>query len=159
HGMQSIVTLHHFTHPLWLGVDIWLEDRGPDLLVDAQIHIVDEINQRLTARGKERMAHFLVYNAPNLVPLMYHGIGTYPTGHPGMECLLPAYFTTLSHSVWASAGIYDLFDARGGGTPKGGFTIARLCAYEYDKQLDDLLRLRSWGVGRSDVATAMADRR
>ena len=44
HGMQPIITLHHFTHPLWLGLDIWLEDRGPDILVDAQLRIVDEIN-------------------------------------------------------------------------------------------------------------------
>ena len=54
HGMQPIVTLHHFTHPLWLGVDIWLEDRGPDSMVDAQVRIVDEINQRLMARGDKK---------------------------------------------------------------------------------------------------------
>lgn len=42
HGMQPIVTLHHFTHPLWLGVDIWLDDHGPDLMVDAQVRMVDD---------------------------------------------------------------------------------------------------------------------
>ena len=38
-----------------------------------------------------------------------------------------------------------------------GFTIASLCAYEYDKQLDDLLRLRSWGVSREDAAAKIAE--
>ncbi len=71
-GMQPIITLHHFTHPLWLGLDIWLDDRGPDLLVDAQIRIVDEINTRLMARGGKRMSHFLVYNEPSLIPLFFH---------------------------------------------------------------------------------------
>ena len=79
HGMQPIVTLHHFTHPLWLGLDIWLEDGGPDLMVEAQIRIVDEINTRLMARGGKKMAHFLVYNEPNLLPLFFHLIGWFPT--------------------------------------------------------------------------------
>ena len=113
HGMQPIVTLHHFTHPLWLGVDIWQEDRGPDLMVDAQVHIVDEINQRLMARGNKRMSHFLVFNEPNIVPLIYHSIGWYPA-RQGTEYLLPAYDTMLSHYVKAYDGIHDLFETRGG---------------------------------------------
>jgi beta-glucosidase/6-phospho-beta-glucosidase/beta-galactosidase len=129
HGMQPIVTLHHFTHPLWLGVDIWLDDRGPDLMVDAQVRIVDETNQRLMARGNKKMAHFLVYNEPNLIPLIYHSIGWYPARR-GPEYLLPAYDTMLSHYVRAYDGIHDLFEARGWGAPNVGFTIASLCAYE-----------------------------
>jgi beta-glucosidase/6-phospho-beta-glucosidase/beta-galactosidase len=156
HGMQPIITLHHFTHPLWLGVDIWQEDRGPGLMVDAQVHIVDEINQRLMARGNKRMAHFLIYNEPNIVPLIYHTIGWYPA-RQGSEYLLPAFDTMLSHYVRAYDGIHDLFETRGWGTPNVGFTIASLCAYEYDKQLDDILRLRSWGVEREDVMAAMAE--
>jgi beta-glucosidase/6-phospho-beta-glucosidase/beta-galactosidase len=157
HGMQPIITLHHFTHPLWLGLDIWLEDRGPDLMIDAQIRIVDEINARLMARGGKRMAHFLVYNEPNLIPLIYHSIGWYPVDRQGPDYLLPAYDTMLSHYIKAYDGIHDLFEARGWGTPHVGFTIASLCAYEYDKQLDDLLRLRSWGVSREDAAARIAD--
>lgn len=157
HGMQPIITLHHFTHPLWLGLDIWLEDRGPDLLVDAEIRIVDEINSRLMARGGKKMAHFLVYNEPNLIPLIYHSLDWYPVERKGPDYLLPAYDTMLSHYVKAYDGIHDLFKARGWGTPNVGFTIASLCPYEFDKQLDDLLRLRSWGVAREDVALKMAE--
>ena len=120
-GMQPIITLHHFTHPLWLGLDIWLEDRGPDQLVDAQIRIVDEINTRLMARGGKRMAHFLVYNEPNLLPLFYplprH---RYPVERKGPEYLLPAFDTMLAHYIKAYDGIHDLFEARGWGTPERG---------------------------------------
>jgi beta-glucosidase len=159
HGMQPIITLHHFTHPLWLGLDIWLEDRGPDLLIDAQIHIVDEINTRLMDRGGKKMAHFLVYNEPNLIPLFYHSLGWYPVERQGPEYLLPAFDTMLSHYVKAYDGIHDMFEARGWGTPRVGYTIASLCPYEYDKQLDDLVRLRTWGVAREDVQAAIAERR
>jgi beta-glucosidase/6-phospho-beta-glucosidase/beta-galactosidase len=156
-GMQPIITLHHFTHPLWLGLDIWLDDLGPDRLVAAQVRIVDEINSRLMDRGDKRMAHFIVYNEPNLIPLFYHLLGTYPVERTGSEYLLPAFDTMLSHYVKAYDGIHDLFEARGWGPPQVGYTIASLCAYEYDKQLDDLLRLRRWGVAREDVGTRLAE--
>jgi beta-glucosidase/6-phospho-beta-glucosidase/beta-galactosidase len=156
HGMQPILTLHHFTHPLWLGPDIWLEDWGPDLLVEAQIRIVAEINERLMARGGKRASHFLVFNEPNLIPLFYHSSGWYPVERSGPEYLLPAFDTMLSHYVQAYDGIHDLFEERGWGPPHVGYTIASLCAYEYDKQLDDLLRLRSRGVPRDEVAAEIA---
>jgi beta-glucosidase len=156
-GMQPIITLHHFTHPLWLGLDMWLADRGPDLLVDAQIRIVDEINTRLMARGDKKMAHFLVYNEPNLVPLFYHFSDWYPGEKKGPEHLLFAYDTMLSRYVKAYDGLHDLFDRNGWGVPNVGFTIASLCPYEFDKQLDDLLRLRSWGVAREDAAAKIAE--
>lgn len=159
HGMQPIVTLHHFTHPLWLGVDIWLDDRGPDLLVEAQLRIVDEINARLMARGGTVMSHFLVYNEPNLIPLFYNSLDWYPGGRKGPEFVLPAFDTMLSHYVEAYDGLHDLFEARGWGSPHVGYTIASMCSYEYDKQLDDLLRLRSRGVARADVAAEIARHR
>ncbi len=156
HGMEPVVTLHHFTHPLWLGVDIWLDDRGPGLLVEAQVRIVDEINARLQDRGGKKMSHFLVFNEPNLVPLFYHSMGRYPVERQGDEFLAPAFDTMLAHYVKAYDGIHDLFERRGWGSPTVGFTIASVCAYELDKQLDDILRLRSWGVPR-DRAVARID--
>jgi beta-glucosidase len=161
HGMEPIVTLHHFTHPLWLGVDIWLEDRGPGALIEAQIRIVDEINSRLLSRGDKKMAHFLVYNEPNLIPLFFHYLqGRHPTvERKGPDFLLPAFDTMLAHYIRAYDGIHDLFESRRWGTPHVGYTIASLCPYEWDKQLDDLVRLRTWGVARDDVAVAIAERR
>ncbi len=157
HGMQPIITLHHFTHPLWLGLDIWLDDRGPDMLVEYEIKVVDEINTRLMARGGKKMAHFLVYNEPNLIPLIYHYNGLFPIARQGPDYLLPAYDTMLAHYIKAYDGLYDLFERRGWGAPHVGFTIANLCAYEFDKQLDDLVRLRSWGVGREGAAAKIAE--
>jgi len=159
HGMQPIVTLHHFTHPLWLGVDIWLDDRGPDLLVEAQLRIVDEINARLMAGGGTVMSHFLVYNEPNLVPLFFNSLDWYPGDRKGPEYMLPAFDTMLSHYVKAYDGLHDLFEARGWGSPHVGYTIASMCSYEYDKQLDDLMRLRTRGVARADVAAEIARHR
>lgn len=156
-GMEPVVTLHHFTHPLWLGVDIWLDDRGPGLLVEGQVRIVHEINSRLQERGRRPMSHFLVYNEPNLVPFFYHSMGKYQAEHQGDEYLARAFDTMLAHYVAAYDGIHGLFEARGWGSPSVGFTIASLCSYEFDKQLDDILRLRSWGVPREQAMSRIDD--
>ena len=29
HGLEAIVTLHHFVHPAWLGTDPWLDEATP----------------------------------------------------------------------------------------------------------------------------------
>ena len=39
--MQPVITLHHFTHPLWVGLDFWLEDRGPTMLMEYEIRVID----------------------------------------------------------------------------------------------------------------------
>src|SRR3954469_8565658 len=31
HGLEPVVTLHHFVHPAWLGTDPWLDPRTPAL--------------------------------------------------------------------------------------------------------------------------------
>ena len=38
-GMQPIVTLHHFTHPAWAGLDFWMHDEGPDLLAEYMLRV------------------------------------------------------------------------------------------------------------------------
>ncbi len=30
-GMEPLVTLHHFTHPAWLGDDFWLSSESPEI--------------------------------------------------------------------------------------------------------------------------------
>jgi beta-glucosidase/6-phospho-beta-glucosidase/beta-galactosidase len=157
HDMQPIITLHHFTHPGWVPLDMWLSDEGPTMLINYEQRVVDEINTRLKARGSDIMRHFLVYNEPNLIPLIYHHSGLFPIQEQGDKYLLPAYDTMLSHYVKAYDKIYDLFEEKGWGEPHVGFTIANLCAYEMDKQLDDLVRLRTWGVTREDAPAKIAE--
>lgn len=153
YGMQPIITLHHFTHPLWAGLNLWLTDRGPDMLAEFEIKAVDEINQRLLSRGDTVMRHFLVYNEPNQIALFYH-FGLFPLP-VGSEYLLPVYDNMLSRYVKVYDGLYDLFEERGWGQPHVGYTLGSQAPYELDRQMSDVLRLRSWGVPREGVASAM----
>ena len=115
--------------------------------------------RRLMARGGKKMSHFLVYNEPNLIPLFYplHG-HRYPGRAEGPGVPAPR---VRHDAVALHQGVRrhprpvrgeGLGDARTWGTR------SRACApYEYDKQLDDLLRLRSWGVAREDAAAKIAE--
>ena len=111
-GMQPIITLHHFTHPLWAGLNLWLEDRGPDMLVEYEMRVVDEINTRLLNRGSDVMRHFLVYNEPNQIALFYH-FGLFPLP-VGSEYLLPVFDNMVSRYVKVYDGLYDLFESAAG---------------------------------------------
>ena len=158
YGMQPIITLHHFTHPGWVELDMWLGGRGADLLVEYELRVVPEINTRLIERGKDIMRHFLVYNEPNLIPLKYHYDRVFPLPQ-GDDYLLPTYDNMLSHYIQAYDGIYDVFEQNGWGEPHVGFTMYNLCPYEFDKQLTDIVRLRNWGVAREDAPAKIAEHR
>jgi beta-glucosidase/6-phospho-beta-glucosidase/beta-galactosidase len=154
-GMQPIITLHHFTHPAWVGEPFWLSDHGPDLLVEYEIRVVEEVNRRLASRGSDLMRHFLISNEPNQIALMLHFGDLFP-GPQGMDTLLPSMDNLLSRYIRIYDGLYDLFERLGWGEPHLGFTLGSQAPYEIDRQMSDVLRLRTWGVPREGVATAMA---
>jgi beta-glucosidase len=153
HKMEPVITLHHFLHPAWLPEDMWLSDEGPDLLAAYQLRAVEEINRRLVQRGSPVMAHFLVYNEPDIVPQIYHAGKLFPELPHGPEVMMRAFDNMFSRYVRVYDGLYDLFEREGWGTPHVGFTIASMCFYELDKLFADVVRLRSFGASRAQAET------
>jgi beta-glucosidase/6-phospho-beta-glucosidase/beta-galactosidase len=147
HKMQPIITLHHFTHPAWLGPGLWQDEAQVRLLGDFQLRIVEEVNDRLQTRGAGLMRHFLVYNEANLVPLIYHFQGLM-AAEQGPAAIARAYDNMFVNYVRVYDGLVDLFARKGWGAPHIGTTIATLSAYEIDRMFLDVLRLRAWGVTR-----------
>jgi len=54
HGLEPVVTLHHFVHPAWLGSDPWLQPETPEIFAAYVRHAVAHVNDRLT--GEHRTA-------------------------------------------------------------------------------------------------------
>lgn len=81
-GMEPLVTLFHFTHPLWLGLDPWLEgEKMTDLFVRYVEHTVREINKRLVQTHKTSpIAYFITLNEPAMVPLACYFLKIFPRG-------------------------------------------------------------------------------
>lgn len=75
-GMEPLVTLHHFTHP------IWFEERGAFLAPDAV-----ELFARYAARVVEELGDLCDFwctiNEPNVVCTFGYQIGDFPPGHKG----------------------------------------------------------------------------
>lgn len=45
HGLEPIVTLLHFAHPAWLGVDFWLSREAPAVFADYALTTVTALNR------------------------------------------------------------------------------------------------------------------
>ncbi|TXT64479.1 MAG: putative Glycoside hydrolase family 1 [Promethearchaeota archaeon] len=151
YGMEPIITLHHFSHPAWLRKDMWLNNEGPALFVTYALKIVEEINIRLTSSSNRVIEHFLVYNEPNLVPLMFFMTPNFSIKKQGPRYIIKAYDNMFSSYVKVYDGIYNLFQRQKWGTPHVGFNICSQCAYELDKLFLDLMRMRIFKIEEKNL--------
>ena len=146
-SLQPLVTLHHFTHPEWLGLDFWLRPDAPDRFVEWVTVAVD----RLAGRCR----HWVTINEVNILALQSYMLGMFP---PGRRRDVAATVRTLDNLLAAHVGAYDAVKARQPqavvSTNNYSFTI-----YELDRLLTDLLLARSHGVGRYDLRTWLEERR
>lgn len=161
HRMEPIVTLHHFTHPAWLGKTLWLRDDAADLVTQYEVRIVEELSGRLADGGLEPLGHFITFNELNLIPLLYfHGpLRDDTSGQAGPQSFQRVYDNVLSAHVRIYDGIKALYRARGWAEPLVGFGTASQSAYELEKLMLDIVRLRSAGVSREDAPGFFAERR
>ncbi len=65
----------------------------------------------------------------------------------------------LSRYVAIYDGLYDLYERKGWGAPEVGFGVASFFAYELDKFMYDLVRLRQLGIERSAADEEIARRK
>ncbi len=67
YGLEPIVTLHHFTHPAWLGIDAWLSPETIDGFIDYVTVSITHINQRLIDYHQQPPIHwYITINEPNI---------------------------------------------------------------------------------------------
>ena len=71
-GMAPMVTLHHFTHPSWLGDEFWLRPGSPDVFAR---HV-----ERVVPALAPYCGHWVTINEPNIVMLMGWVKGASPPG-------------------------------------------------------------------------------
>lgn len=157
YNLEPVITLHHFTHPTWLGLDMWLDDPGPNLLVEYELRIVEEINTRLLKSAGKVMKHFLVYNEANLVPLIFFYSSALPIERQGTKYVAQGFDNLFSRYVKIYDGLHDMFEQKGWGEVQVGFSIASMCMYSIDKIFLDLMRVRTMRVKRSEVDRKLAE--
>jgi 6-phospho-beta-galactosidase len=149
--MEPIITLHHFCHPAWLPIDMWVGKKGPNLLVEYAINIVDEINQRLLKNTNRVLKHLIVSNEANQVPPMFHFLKQFTNRKQGPRYVIKAADNLFSSYVKIYDGLYDLYNQKGWDDPNIGFGIADHCPYELDRLYYDLMRVRTFNIEQSEV--------
>lgn len=153
HGMEPVVTLQHFTHPAWLGVDAWLDDRTPELFEKFVRTAVERVNIRLVGEHGQAPIHWHVtLNEPNMLVLNTYLNRVFPGGgKAGFAVGVAAYNRLLSAHVRAYNAIHDVFEEHA--WPEPAVTMNTFCsdAYWSEKMLLDLLCARERGVARNGL--------
>jgi len=148
HGMEPIVTLHHFTHPAWGGTDFWLRPDAAALFEGFAKLVVEYVNRHLM----HPIRYWITINEPNMLVLNTY-IGRQFPGNAriGFDTVVHAYNGLLAGHVHAYNAIHDLSELHGWPTPI--VTLNNFCndLYLTDKLVVDLLFLRERNIPRSKV--------
>jgi beta-glucosidase len=151
-SLEPVVTLHHFTHPAWLGTDPWLEPETPKLFADYACRAVAHVNERLIEAGSQPLRFFITVNEPNMLVLNTYLGNQFPSrGRIGFRSVVTAYNGLLVAHVRAYNELHDLYETRG--WPRPAITFNNYCSdlYWSDKVLLDLMAVRERSVARADV--------
>ncbi len=147
-GMEPVVTLHHFTHPAWLGVDAWLDDETPAAFERFVRKAVTHVNDRLAEHySQPPVAWYVTLNEPNMLVLNTYLNRHFPGGnHAGIAVGVRAYNRLLAAHVRAYNAIHDLYEAREWRRPM--VTMNTFCSDVYwsENMLLDLLSVRGLGI-------------
>lgn len=152
-GLEPVVTLHHFTHPLWLGSDAWLDDETPEHFGRFVRECCTRINHRLGEVHKQPPVRWYVtLNEPNMLVLNTYLNRQFPAYGPlGLATGVSAYNRLLAAHVRAYNIIHDLYEEQKWASPM--VTMNTFCsdAYWSEKMLLDLLFSRERGISRAGI--------
>lgn len=147
-GLEPVVTLQHFTHPAWLGLDAWLDDATPSRFEGFVRHVVGRVNEELADRhGQCPVKWIVTLNEPNMLVLNTYLNRHFPgVGGTGMAVGVRAYNRLLAAHVRAYNALHDLYESRGWPSPL--VTMNTFCSDVYwsENMLLDVLESRKLGI-------------
>jgi beta-glucosidase len=148
HGLEPVVTLHHFVHPAWLGTDPWLDENTAEVFARYARGVVERINDRLDAP----LHWFITINEPNMLVLNSYLGRQFPAkGGSGFHNMSRAYNQTLRAHLLAYRALHELYAARCWPAPRVTFNNYCSDLYWSDKFLLDLVCARERSVPRAQI--------
>ena len=143
-GLEPVLTLQHFTHPAWLGVDAWLDDGMPEAFEKFVQFAMARLNERLCHHfGQPPVKWYVTLNEPNMLVLNTYLNRHFPGGpEAGIPVGLRAYNRMLAAHVRAYNAIHDLYESRGWARPMVSMNTFCSDVYWSENMLLDLLCLR-----------------
>ena len=146
-GLEPLVTLHHFTHPWWLGEDFWLGLDAPDRFAGWVGAAVDRLGAGCS--------QWVTVNELNILALQTWLTGDFP---PGRWLALGRVVRAIDHLLTGHVLAYGAIHDRQPGAivATNNFTFS---IYELDRLQTDVLLARLHGIDRSDLHDWLEDRR
>ena len=162
-GMEPAVTLFHFTHPLWLGIDPWLDRDGVmDPFVRYVEHTVRELNVRLVnVHGTAPVSYWITVNEPAMVPQASYLLKVHPRGkgRGGRRDFAAAFENMLLAHTAAYRQIHRLYEEEGWPRPTVTVNGWASAVYPMDFLVLDILHAPAKGVERPALPGYLAERR
>jgi beta-glucosidase len=146
-GMEPMVTLHHFTHPSWLGDDFWLSSESPALFSSWVRLALEHLAEGCTK--------WITLNELNILGFASYLIGIYP---PGRKLAMSDFHLATAHLLAAHVKAYEAIHEKIPGA-KVSTNNSSTSIYEHDRLFIDLLFARSSGVAREDLGKWLTERR
>jgi beta-glucosidase/6-phospho-beta-glucosidase/beta-galactosidase len=149
-GMEPIVTLHHFTHPYWVGHDLWLDDAGVDRFVKYVDELLPALTERLLARGQKPIRYWLTVNEPNTIaPGSYLG-RLFPSDHE-LDLGSPARMVRALDGIYAGHvraynSVHRYYSQQKLDPPLVSVNNFALDFYEADRFFIDFMLAKSRGI-------------
>jgi len=159
HGLEPMITLHHFVHPAWLGMDAWLKPETIDrFLVFVERTITYLLRTLPHDFNCAPPRWFITLNEPNLQAFNHYLYRIFPTGHPiGTAPTVQCLAHLLEAHVRSYRLIHDLY-ARSGVRPMVSFNNYSSDLYWSDTATLDLLFAPSRKVPRHTLREDLAER-
>ncbi len=166
-GLEPMVTLHHFTHPAWLGADFWLTGDAPAVFADYARDATRALNRALARRGERPLTRLLTLNEPNMLALASWVAGVFPHGARavahgsplGFWHALRALDAMLCAHTLAWRALHALYAREAWGAPDVGTNLNFIDLYTFGKGLFDLVRAPSLGVAPKALGAFLRDGR
>ena len=146
-GMEPVVTMHHFTHPSWLGSEPWIKSENALVLAAWMKRCVETFGDLVTK--------WVTINEPNILSINSFLTGLVPPGHSGdVQGCATSFDTLLTAHVLGYDAIKDV-------QPQSMVTTNpyTLSIYELDGLATDLLLSQREGVDDAEVVPYLLEQR
>jgi len=147
HGLEPVLTLHHGTHPWWLGEEFWLTPGSPDRFARHAATVARHLGARCR--------RWVTVHRPLSLAAAGWLLGTHP---PGRRLAASDALAVVDNLLTAHVLAYQALHAV---RPDAVVTVdlGPSAAYELDRLYADLLVAPAHGVERSELAPWLARRR
>ncbi len=146
-GLRPLVTLHHFTHPHYLGDLFWLDPASPERYLKWVKKAIESFHPFCN--------QWVTINELNIYALETFVAGTFP---PGKYADVASMVRAIDHLLTAHVGAYEIIHKV---QPEAVVGTNNFCFsfYDIDRMLMDVLYGRSQGISREDLFLWLEERR